>query len=94
MPPVHGQHIGVDLGTFNRLVAHELTDDLERARVQQQVNGKAVPEGVTGDIDRRAPYPLHELMDVPVHGLARHRKNPLVLAKMPRVQVALDAVLQ
>ena len=33
-------------------------------------------------------------MDVPVHRLAGHRKNPLVFPKMPRVQVALYPVDQ
>lgn len=62
--------------------------------MQQQVNRKGMPERMAADGKRRAPYPVHQRPDMAVHGLARHGKNLLGLAKPSRVQIALDAVLQ
>ena len=95
MCPVDGEHVGVDLGAVDRTVAEQLADDFQRPAMQQQVNGKLMPERVATDSKRRpSPYSLHQVLDVPVHGLARHRKKPLALFELPRPQVTLDPVLQ
>ena len=94
MPPIDSQHVGVDLGTIDGFMAQELADVFQGPAMQQQMDGKRVPERMAAEGKGRAPYPLHQRMDVPVHRLPRHRKDPLPFSETPRIQVTLDPILQ
>ena len=62
--------------------------------MQQQVDGKGVPERMAADGKGRAPYPLHQGVDVPVDRLPGHRKDPFPFSETSRIQVTLDPILQ
>lgn len=95
MRPVKGQHIGVDLGGLNATVTQKLAHKLQRPSVQQQVHRKAVPKSVTADLERwLSPNLIDQPIDVRTDRLARDRKDPLVLPKLPHPQVALDPGLK
>lgn len=74
----------------------QLAHKLQRPAVQQQVHRKAVPKGVTGNFERRLspPHLLDQPINVGADRLARDRKDPLVLPKLPHPQVALDPGLK
>ena len=94
MSPIDGKHIGVDLGTVHGLVAQELADVFQGPPVQQQVDGEGVPKRVRADGKACAPYPLHQGLDMPVHGLPGHGEDPFGFAKVSRIEIALDSILQ
>ena len=94
MPPVDGQHVGVELGALDGPVSQQPADVFERPPVQQQMDRKRVPEGVGADGKRRPADARHQGVDMAVDGLAGHGKEPLVGPKPPRAQVAGDPVLE
>lgn len=56
---------------------------------------EAVPKGMTPDLERRlSPHLLNQPVDIGTDRLARNRKDPLVLPKLPHPQVALDPRLK
>lgn len=62
--------------------------------MQQQMNRKAVPEGMGTDWKRRTPYSFYQGMNVPIHGLPAHGKDPVTGAEVIRIQVTLNTVFQ
>lgn len=73
----------------------ELTDKLQRPSMQKQVHRKAVSESVAPDLERRlSPHLIDQPIDVGTDRLARDRKYPLVLPKLPHPKVALDPGLE
>ena len=54
-----------------------------------------MPKGVAPDLERRlSPHLLNQTIDVGADCLARDRKDPLVLPKLPHPQIALDPGLE
>lgn len=63
--------------------------------MQKQVHRKAVPKGMAPDLERRlSPNLVDQPIDIGADRLARDRKNPFVLPKLPHPQVALDPGLE
>lgn len=56
---------------------------------------KTVPKGMAPNLERRlSPHLLDQPVDVGADRLARDRKDPLVLPKLPHPQIALDPGLE
>jgi hypothetical protein len=73
----------------------QLAHELQWATVQEQVNRKAVPTGMAPNLERRlSPNLLDQPVNIGTDRLARDRKDPLVLPKLPHPQVALDPGLE
>lgn len=73
----------------------QLAHKLQRSAVQQQMHREAVPKGMAPDLERRlSPHLVDQPIDVGTDRLARDRKDPLVLPKLPHPQVALDPGLK
>ena len=63
--------------------------------MQQQMHRKTVPKGMASDLERRlSPNLLNQPVDIGTDRLARDRKDPFVLSKLPHPQVALDPGLE
>lgn len=76
-------------------MAQKLTHELQRPPVQEQMYRKAVPKGLTPNLERcLSPNLFNQPVDVRTHHLARDRKDSLVLPKLPHPQVALDPGLK
>ena len=54
---------------------------------------EAVPKGMAPNLEGRlSPHLIDQPIDVGTDRLARDRKDPLILPKLPQPQVALDPV--
>ena len=95
MRSVKREHIRVHLRRLHAAMTEKLTHKFQRPPVQQKVHRKAVPKGVASDLERRlSPHLIDQPIDVRTDRLARDRKDPLVLPKLPHPQIALDPGLE
>ena len=74
--------------SLSAAVTQQLTHKLQRPSVQEQVHRKTMPKGMTPNLERcLSPNLLDQPVNVRTDRLTCDRKDPLVLPKLPHIEV-------